>query len=106
MDGKPTFNYSSFRGALSTLLSVGPERIRLSVKVASGPGEAVDSQTLQSASPALGIDQKWPYLCLMFGFGLMTMRLVQIYYRWYKYDEPILEERKDKNTSNLDVPHA
>ena len=23
-------------------------------------------------SPVLGIEQKWPYLCLVFGFGLMT----------------------------------
>ena len=41
-------------------------------------------------SPALGVAQKWPYLCLVFGFGLMTLRLIQVYYRWIKYGEPIL----------------
>ena len=25
-------------------------------------------------SPALDIDQKWPYMCLILGFGLMTLR--------------------------------
>ena len=52
-------------------------------------------------SPALDIDQKWPYMCLILGFGLMTLRLVQIYYRWIKYGEPILESRDEEN-----LPHA
>jgi C4-dicarboxylate transporter DctQ subunit len=52
-------------------------------------------------SPALDIDQKWPYMCLILGFGLMTLRLVQIYYRWIKYGEPILEPRDEEN-----LPHA
>ena len=46
-------------------------------------------------SPTLGIDQKWPYLCLVVGFALMTLRIAQIYFRWWKYDEPILEPRRD-----------
>ena len=33
-------------------------------------------------SPVLGIAQKWPYLCLVVGFALMTLRLIQVYYRW------------------------
>ena len=33
-------------------------------------------------SPVLGVAQKWPYLCLVFGFGLMTVRLIQVYVRW------------------------
>jgi C4-dicarboxylate transporter DctQ subunit len=33
-------------------------------------------------SPALGIDQKWPQMCVMLGFLLMIVRLFQIYYRW------------------------
>lgn len=41
-------------------------------------------------SPVLGVAQKWPYLCLVFGFGLMTVRLIQVYYRWINYGEPIL----------------
>lgn len=41
-------------------------------------------------SPVLGIAQKWPYLCLVFGFGLMTLRLIQVYYRWIRFGEPIL----------------
>ena len=57
-------------------------------------------------SPALGIDQKWPYLCLAFGFGLMTLRLIQIYFRWWKFGEPILEERPGKAGSNLETPHV
>ena len=57
-------------------------------------------------SPALGIDQKWPYLCLIFGFGLMTLRLAQVYFRWWKYNEPILEERKTQNSSDMEVPHV
>jgi TRAP-type C4-dicarboxylate transport system permease small subunit len=43
-------------------------------------------------SPVLGIAQKWPYLCLAFGFGLMTLRIIQVYYRWIKYDEPLIRE--------------
>ena len=52
-------------------------------------------------SPALNIDQKWPYMCLILGFGLMTLRLAQVYYRWFKYDEPILLPRDDEER-----PHA
>ena len=57
-------------------------------------------------SPALGIDQKWPYLCLIFGFGLMTLRLVQIYYRWWKFDESILEARNEDDGQKLDMTHV
>ncbi len=49
--------------------------------------------TLPFESPVLGIAQKWPYLCLVFGFGLMTLRLIQVYYRWIKFDEPLMEPR-------------
>ena len=52
-------------------------------------------------SPALNIDQKWPYLCLVFGFGLMTLRLIQIYYRWWFYGDSILE-----SSSKEETPHA
>jgi TRAP-type C4-dicarboxylate transport system permease small subunit len=41
-------------------------------------------------SPALRIDQKWPYLCIAVGFGLMTLRLVQVYYRWIRHGEPLV----------------
>ena len=44
-------------------------------------------------SPVLGIAQKWPYLCLVLGFGLMTLRLIQNYYRWIRFGEPLLEPR-------------
>ena len=47
------------------------------------------------------IDQKWPYLCLVFGFGLMTVRIVQIYYKWWFQGVSILE-----GTSKEDAPHA
>lgn len=44
-------------------------------------------------SPALGIAQKWPYLCLAAGFALMTARLIQLYYRWLRFGEPLLTPR-------------
>ncbi len=43
-------------------------------------------------SPALGIPQKWPYLCLVFGFSLMSLRLIQVYYRWIRHGEPLTPE--------------
>ena len=43
-------------------------------------------------SPVLAIDQKWPYLVVAVGFGLMTLRLLQVYYRWFKYGEPLIPE--------------
>ena len=43
-------------------------------------------------SPVLDIDQKWPYLVVAVGFGLMTLRLAQVYYRHFKYDEPLIPE--------------
>jgi TRAP-type C4-dicarboxylate transport system permease small subunit len=42
------------------------------------------------SSPVLGIEQRWPYLCLVFGFGLMTLRMIQLYYRWWRFDEPLV----------------
>lgn len=42
-------------------------------------------------SPVLGIDQKWPYLVVAVGFGLMTIRLVQVYYRWIRFGESLLD---------------
>ena len=57
-------------------------------------------------SPALDIDQKWPYLCLIFGFGLMTFRLLQIYYRWWKFDEPILKPRDDGDKREREMTHV
>lgn len=52
-------------------------------------------------SPALGIDQKWPYLCLVFGFGLMTIRLIQVYYRWIKYRDPLFEPPEDEDMTHV-----
>ena len=46
-------------------------------------------------SPALRIDQKWPYLCIAVGFGLMTLRLVQVYYRWLRYGEPLMSREHE-----------
>ena len=37
----------------------------------------------------------------VFGFGLMTLRIVQIYYRWWFHGISILE-----GTSKEDTPHA
>lgn len=57
-------------------------------------------------SPALDIDQKWPYLCLIFGFGLMTLRLLQIYYRWWRFDEPVFEPRDDGDRREREITHV
>ena len=46
-------------------------------------------------SPALGIDQKWPYLCIAVGFGLMTFRLAQVYYEWIRHGVPLIPETVD-----------
>ena len=43
-------------------------------------------------SPVLAIDQKWPYLVVAVGFALMTLRLAQVYYRWFKHGEPLFPE--------------
>lgn len=33
-------------------------------------------------SPALGVDQVWPQSVIVIGYGLMTLRLAQVYRRW------------------------
>jgi len=43
-------------------------------------------------SPVLAIDQKWPYLVVAVGFGLMTFRLIQVYYRHFKHGDPLLPD--------------
>ncbi|MBU2578102.1 TRAP transporter small permease [Patescibacteria group bacterium] len=35
-------------------------------------------------SPALHIDQKWPQMIVPLGYALMSVRMVQCYYSWYK----------------------
>ena len=35
-------------------------------------------------SPSLHIDQKWPQMIVAIGYVLMSLRLVQIYYLWFK----------------------
>ena len=47
---------------------------------------------LRFESPVLGIAQKWPYLCLVVGFSLMSLRLIQVYYRWIRFGEPLVPE--------------
>ncbi len=55
-------------------------------------------------SPSLGIDQKWPYLCLVVGFGLMTLRIAQVYYRWWRYGEdPTLPPPDSGDPEDLSV---
>jgi len=46
-------------------------------------------------SPALGIEQKWPYMCLILGFGLMTARIIQVYYLWLKHGVPIIPAQNE-----------
>ncbi len=55
-------------------------------------------------SPALGVDQKWPYLCIAVGFTLMTLRLVQVYYLWIFRGVPLIPETRDADKDGL--PHA
>lgn len=35
-------------------------------------------------SPSLHIDQKWPQMIIVIGYVLMSVRLAQIYYNWFK----------------------
>jgi C4-dicarboxylate transporter DctQ subunit len=42
-------------------------------------------------SPALGIEQKWPYMIVAIGFGMMVLRLLQLYVRHIWYGDPLLE---------------
>lgn len=42
-------------------------------------------------SPVLNIDQKWPYLIIAVGFGLMIFRQFQLYYLWIRYGQLPLE---------------
>jgi C4-dicarboxylate transporter DctM subunit len=42
-------------------------------------------------SPVLGINQKWPYMIIAVGFGLMIYRQLQVYYEWLRYGRSPLE---------------
>lgn len=42
-------------------------------------------------SPVLGIDQKWPYMIIAVGFGLMVFRQLQVYYEWLRHGRSPLE---------------
>lgn len=50
-------------------------------------------------SPVLGIDQKWPYLVIAVGFALMVFRLLEVYYRWFKYGESLLPEVDEESAA-------
>lgn len=52
-------------------------------------------------SPVLSIDQKWPYLAVSAGFALMNLRLIQIYYRWMRYGEPLNPDPTDESAEKL-----
>ncbi|MSP68385.1 MAG: TRAP transporter small permease subunit, partial [Alphaproteobacteria bacterium] len=41
-------------------------------------------------SPALGISQKWPYLIIPLAFALMTVRLAQIYWQYFRHGRDLL----------------
>jgi TRAP-type C4-dicarboxylate transport system permease small subunit len=47
--------------------------------------------TRSYVSPALGIEQKWPYLIVSLGFAMMVLRLLQLYVRHIWYGDPLLE---------------
>lgn len=46
-------------------------------------------------SAALGIDQKWPYAIIAVGFGLMVYRLLQLYWRHFRYGESLTDAPSD-----------
>lgn len=46
-------------------------------------------------SSSLGIDQKWPYLVIPVGFGLMIFRLLQVYYMWLRHGHSLTEKYND-----------
>lgn len=48
-------------------------------------------------SPVLDIDQKWPYLVIAVGFGLMTLRLIQVYYLHFRYNKPLIPDSDDQS---------
>lgn len=55
-------------------------------------------------SPALKIDQKWPYLCIAVGFAMMVLRLIQVYYLWIRHGVPLMpqgEHHGDAETEGL-----
>ena len=41
-----------------------------------------------AVSPALGINQQWPYMIIPFSFALMAFRIVQHYILWFKDGMP------------------
>ena len=47
-------------------------------------------------SPVLAVDQKWPYLVVAVGFALMTIRLIQVYYLYIRYGEPLIPAPDEK----------
>jgi C4-dicarboxylate transporter DctQ subunit len=51
---------------------------------------------LRFESPVLSIDQKWPYLVIAVGFGLMTLRLIQVYYQWFRHGVPLIPDPMDE----------
>jgi len=41
-------------------------------------------------SAAMGISQKWPYLIVPLAFGLMTVRLAQVYWQYFRHGRDLL----------------
>lgn len=50
-------------------------------------------------SAALGINQKWPYMIIPLGFGLMTVRIVHVYYRWIQYGDSPIKARDEEGST-------
>ena len=40
-------------------------------------------------TPGLGIEQRWPQSIVPFALVLMMLRLIQVYYRWFKRGEEV-----------------
>jgi len=89
-----------FPRAIATALTVLSDSIWLVFCVfLTGQGVLLELSLweMRFESPVLGIDQKWPYLAIAVGFGLTTIRLMQVYYRWLRHGEPLLEAPRRAN---------
>lgn len=89
-----------FPGVMSTALTVASDLIWFAFAIFLTWQSVllqISLWELPFESPVLGIAQKWPYLCLVVGFGLMTLRLIQVYYRWIKYGEPLLHRPEEED---------
>jgi len=53
-------------------------------------------------SPVLGVDQKWPYMIIAVGFGLMIFRQLQVYYDWFRHGISPLENHDQSEVASYE----